>query len=74
MTSIADKVRGVQSEKRATQEQMAAVLGITRQSVSLRMGGKVAWGAHELFRLSVAWGAPITRFYPDVRPDSGDAA
>jgi len=66
MAQIADRVRGVIAEKRLDQEAVASILGISRQSVSQRLRGKVAFTAPELFRLAVALSLPVWRFYPEV--------
>ncbi len=65
MTRIADKVRGVAQEKRSTQEEIASLLGISRQSVSERYRGRVPFTGPELATLSSAWSVPIARLYPD---------
>lgn len=62
---IADKVRGVMTEKRYSQQRVADVLKVSRGSVSERYNGKVAFGAHELMTLAQEVGEPITRFFPE---------
>lgn len=64
MTIIADKVRGVASEKRATQEDVAEILGVSRQTISERYAGKVAFTGPQLLHLSRRWNVPVERFYP----------
>ncbi len=66
MTCIADRVRGVVAEKRLDQNAVATILGISRQSVNMRMNARVAFTGVELFRLSVALDVPITRFFPSA--------
>lgn len=64
LLEIADRVRGVATEKRYSQQKVATVLGMARGSVSERFTGKVPFGAHELFRLSEEFKVPVTRFFP----------
>ena len=64
MTQIANMVRGVATEKRYGQQNVANVLGISRSAVSERYTGKVPFGAHELLALSDEFGVPVTRFFP----------
>ena len=65
VSTIADKVRGVASEKRFTQERVARVLGIARNSVAERYAGRVPYTGAELHTLSEAMGVPVHRFFPD---------
>jgi transcriptional regulator with XRE-family HTH domain len=67
LTLIADKVRGVAAEKRKDQEAIAGILGISRQSVSQRFNGRVPFTATEVYKLSLAWGEPVARFFPSER-------
>lgn len=62
---IADKVRGVMAEKRASQQDVADLLGLSRQAVNSRLRYRAPWLAGELYRLSAAWNVPVTRFFPD---------
>lgn len=64
-TRIADKVRGVASEKRASQEQVGEILKLSRHSVNLRFNGKVPFTATEILTLSWAWDEPYSRFFPE---------
>lgn len=63
--AVADKVRGVAAEKRASQDAIARELSLSRQAVSARMTGKVAFTAPEVLTLSKALGVPVSRFFPD---------
>jgi len=65
MTSIADKVRGIAAEKRADQDAVAKVLGLSRQAVNQRFNGRVPFAGAELLRLARVFNTPITRFFPD---------
>lgn len=64
-TRIADKVRGVASENRASQEQVAEILGLSRYSVNLRFNGKVPFTATEIQKLARAFDVPVARFFPE---------
>lgn len=63
---IADRVRGLAAERRATQDAIASILRISRKSVSARMTGSIPFAGAELLLLSRAWGVPISRFYPEA--------
>jgi len=63
---IADKIRGVMSEKRSNQDQIAGILGLSRQSVNARFRGRAMWAAWELQTLSAHWAVPVSRFYPET--------
>lgn len=65
-TRIADRVRGIASEKRKTQEQVAEVLRLSRHSVNLRFQGKVPFTAPEILALADEFGVPVSRFFPDA--------
>lgn len=62
---IADMVRGVAAEKRATQERIAGILDLRRGAVSQRFSGKVPFTGPELLTLAIAMNVPITRFFPE---------
>jgi transcriptional regulator with XRE-family HTH domain len=64
VSRIADKMRGVAAEKRATQGEVAGLLGIGRKAVNDRMNGRVPWTAAELLVLSEAWGVPVASLFP----------
>lgn len=66
LAPIADKVRGVASEKRASQERIASVLGISRQAANQRLNAKVPFLAHELSRLAKAFDVPVATFFGEV--------
>lgn len=66
MTAIADRVRGIAAEKRYTQRRIAAVLGLSRSSVTERLNGRVSFSAAELYVLANEMGVPVTRFFPEV--------
>lgn len=61
---IADTVRGVAAEKRFTQQRIAKTLGISRQSVSDRLRGRIPFSATEILTLADEMGEPIARFFP----------
>lgn len=63
MQSIADRVRGVAAQKRFSQEQVASILGLSRQAVSNRYTAKVAFQAWEIGRLSQRFDVPVGDFY-----------
>lgn len=63
MTQIADKTRGLASEKRVNQEEIARILGLSRQAVNLRINGKVPFAAWEIKRLSRELGIPVGSFF-----------
>lgn len=63
-TIIADKVRGVAREKRVSQERVAEILGVSRQTVSQRYTARVPFTGTELHALSVAFDVDIRRFFP----------
>lgn len=65
MAQIAAKLQGVRAEKRASQERIAGILGISRQSAGLRLNARVPIPAHELTRLARAFDVPVERFFPD---------
>lgn len=69
MTEIADMVRGVAAEKRKDQEAIASILDLSRQSVNLRLNGRVPFTAVELFRLSRALRVNVSRFFPSERSE-----
>jgi|GEM_PF-2682047 len=62
--AIADLVRGLAAEKRQTQAQVAAVLGLSRQAINARFTGRVPWLAHELYFLARHWGVGVEQFFP----------
>lgn len=66
LTQIADKTRGIASEKRVNQEEIARVLGLSRQAVNLRMNGRVPFAAWEIKRLSQEFGVPVSAFFGDA--------
>jgi transcriptional regulator with XRE-family HTH domain len=68
MAMIADRVRGVLAEKRKKQDALASVLGMSRQSANARLNGRVPFTGAELLRLSIAFGVPISRFFPPGEP------
>jgi transcriptional regulator with XRE-family HTH domain len=63
---IADRVRGVAAQNRATQERIASILGMSRKAVSARMNGSVPYTGVELLTLSIAFGTDIAVFFPPV--------
>lgn len=65
-TQIADKVRGLMAEKRSNQQQIADLLGLSRQAVNARFTGKAPWQAWELQALALHWAVPVVRFYPEA--------
>lgn len=73
--AIANRVRGVAAEKRATQQRIAEILGIARGSVNTRMNGTVPFTGAELLMLASAFDVEIQRFFPTVVPKAkGHAA
>ena len=72
LTEIADKARGAASEKRVNQEEIAHILGLSRQAVNLRMNAKVPFAAWEIKRLSRALGIPVSAFFADGVAEAGE--
>lgn len=66
LTRIADKVRGLASERRVNQTEVARVLGTTRQAVNARMNGRVPFAAWELQILAREFGVPAGYFFGEV--------
>lgn len=66
-TRIANKVRGLASEHRCSQERVGEILGLSRQAVNVRFNGRVPFTATELYTLACEWNTPIQRFYPEIR-------
>jgi DNA-binding transcriptional regulator YdaS (Cro superfamily) len=63
MIHIADRVRGVAAEKRANQQTIADILGMSRGSVNQRMTGNIPFAAWEIGRLAHAFDVPVSAFY-----------
>lgn len=66
MVEIADRVRGVTASRRLNQEAVAKHIGISRQTVSAKMLGKVPFTSVELLILARKLNVPIDQFYPPV--------
>ncbi|MCH9835078.1 XRE family transcriptional regulator [bacterium] len=62
---IADKIRGVAAEKRASQDAIAKTLKMSRQAVNARMTGRVAFTAPEVLVISRMLDVPVSRFFPE---------
>lgn len=62
---IADRVRGIATEKRYTHDRIAALLRRSRTSISQRMNGTIPWTGAELLILAAAWRIDPKRFFPD---------
>lgn len=54
------------AEKRATQQSMADVLGMSRAAFSDRITGKVPFAAHEVLALAEHFNVPVTRLFPEA--------
>jgi transcriptional regulator with XRE-family HTH domain len=71
ITAIANRVRGVAAEHRASQGAIAATLGLSLGSVNARMNGKVPFTGAELLKLSRTFGVDASLLFP---PTSGALA
>lgn len=65
---IADEVRSLSAKHRATHRSIAAVLGLSRQTVGSRLSGKTAFTGAELLILAGDFGEPIAAFFPVAVP------
>lgn len=71
---IANRVRGIAVEKRYKHERIAALLDLSRTSVSARMNGVIPWTGAELLTLAAIWQVSPVRFFPDMRELVADFA
>jgi transcriptional regulator with XRE-family HTH domain len=65
---IAGKVRGIATEYKLTQQDVAGVLGLERKAVSARWNGRVPYTAPELMALAKHLGVPIGSFFGSTSP------
>lgn len=57
---IGSRVRGLMAEKRVTQEQVGASLGLSQVAISRRLSGRVPFDVNELKAVSVLLGEPMS--------------
>ena len=55
------------AENRSSQQEIATLLGLSRQAVNARFTYRAPWQAWELHVLAQHWGVAVTRFFPEVR-------
>lgn len=65
-TPIGDRIRSHMRDRRITQDQLAALLNLTRQSVSLRLLGRVEWRISELTAIATHLGIPLSDLLGDA--------
>lgn len=65
--SIAAEVRAEMARQRKTREDLARILGFTKQAVSLRLTGQQSFRAEELKATADWLGVPISQFTSPVR-------
>lgn len=65
--AIAAEVRAEMSRQRKTQDDLAAVLGVTQQSVSPRVRGLQSFRAEELKAVAEWLNVPVSQFMDAVR-------
>ena len=62
---VAAEVRAEAARRRASQRDIASVLGMTQASVSKKMKGEVRFSVTDLLKLADAWGVPLSQFIFD---------
>lgn len=64
-TRVTAEVRAEAARQKATQDDIAQILGISQTQVSRRFTGQIDFGIDELAKLADAWGVPFSRLLPD---------
>lgn len=63
---VAARVRGAAAARRLTQEQIGAVLGVSKMAVSRRLAGVTPFTPHELSLLAVTFETRVGAFFGEV--------
>ena len=63
---VPNKVRGIAAERRVRQEDLARMLGLSRQAIYRRLIGDVDFTASELITLSQGLDVPVGAFFGEV--------
>jgi transcriptional regulator with XRE-family HTH domain len=67
---VAAEVRAEVARQQKTQQDLAEILGLPQQAISLRLNAKRAFRAEELVVLAEALGVPVDRFLRSDAPAS----
>ncbi len=65
-SDVAAKVRGIAAERRIKQEQIAEVLGVSRNGVVRRYNGTTAYSTGDLIKLSRFFNVPVATFFGEI--------
>lgn len=62
---MAQRVRDLMEERRLTQEEIAAALGISQEAISRRVRGKVEWRGSELVIVADLLSVDVADLFPE---------
>lgn len=65
-SSVADKVRGIATEKRVRQADLASTLNVSRMAIVRRLNGSVPFADHELIALAQRLDVKVGAFFGEV--------
>lgn len=70
---VAAEVRAYLARQRKTQGDVAALLGLSQQSVSRRMSGVIPFDVEELHKIAVFLGVPVAALFGEPVDTTGAA-
>lgn len=71
---IAEGILVQKTRRRLTYQQIADILGMSRQALSNRLNGDTLWKYHELHKLADAWGITIQQLEQGFGDNGGSNA